>query len=173
MVTNCLLCDPNKEVDEECILFRECIRENRAELDDESVTLLKNIDILTGQALAGQPSVLELGDDPADCKKPSDPKVVRSLKECNCLQTFHEKCDGNKRDQQACLSEIACTNPDVCQSWKVAARADGTKNCPHHLTEALIERRARSNTSRHAAELARSDASKGLDESLTLKRTCR
>jgi len=179
-VKKCLLCSSDDLSDEQCIKFRECIRKNRAELPDKSVRLLKNIDVVTEQSPADRVAVLIQPDESHEggCNDPSDEKFARLLKsDCGCLQEFHDRCD-NEKDQQACLRQVACEKPDteVCKSWKDATNnATGKKNCDN----ALIERSARDDTSRHAATLARSEAFKGmdeeesLDESLTLKRTCR
>jgi len=171
-VKNCLLCNPNAlnvHDDAECIFFRECIRRNRGTLDDRSVLLLKNIDIVTGQSPADQVAVL-VRESTRDCTDPSDEKFVRLLKaDCGCLQQIHQDCDG-AIDQQACLRQLACKEADVCGDWKTATNtATGKTNCDNSLTE----QSARSNTSRDAAMLARSEAFKGLDESLAGKRTCR
>merc|ERR1719443_984409 len=60
-VKDCLLCPPSVLKDAACIKFRECIRANRATLSDRSVRLLKNIDIVTGQAPKDQVSTLQDG----------------------------------------------------------------------------------------------------------------
>ena len=172
-VKKCLLCNANAldlHDDAQCPVFRECIRKNRATLHDRSVLLLKSIDIVTGQA-PNQVAVLsQVNERTRTCTDPSDEKFVRLLKaDCGCLQDLHAKCDP-AHNQLACLRQIACEKPEVCADWKnMTDAATGRANCDN----SLIERSAGSNTSRDAAMLARSEAFKGLDESLAGKRTCR
>jgi len=180
-VTECLLCNPTSALtsDATCTKYRECIRTNRATLEDRSVLLLKNIDIVSEQSPPDRVAVLaQVDKSTRACTIPTTEEYSRLLKaDCGCLTELHAKCDAGTTDQQACLRELACAKDDteVCPEWKSGITTTGAPNCPN----LLMEQSARSNISRKAAKLARNgpmtagtgDVS-SLDEAILDKRAC-